>query len=282
MNNPLVSVNGALDFIETGNAVVVDARGGLDALERYKHAHLKGAIFVDLENELSTKRPDAAQGGRHPLPEPQKFGRLLTELGITPSTRVLVYDDKSGANAAARFWWMMRAAGHRNIFVLDGSWETIIEAGIPLSDKIVARSKAATDYPIDQWQLPIVTMADIVQAASDPNALIIDVRENYRYRAESEPFDLVAGHIPGAVNVPYIGNLNDAGEFLPSGELATKYRAVMKSMKAENVLVHCGSGVTACHTLLAMEQAGITGAKLYVGSWSEWSRNQMPIATGEQ
>lgn len=282
MNSPLVSVIGAHDFIEATNTVVIDARGGPDAFERYKHAHLPGALFVDLENELSAKMPDAAQGGRHPLPEPQKFARLLTELGITPSTRVLVYDDKSGANAAARFWWMMKAAGHTSIFVLDGSWETISKASIPLSDKIPARKPVVTNYPLEQWQLPTVTMDDIVKATSNLNSLIIDVRESYRYRGESEPIDLVAGHIPGAVNVPYVGNLNDAGEFLPPVELATKYQSVIKSKDLENVMVHCGSGVTACHTLLAMEHAGITGAKLYVGSWSEWSRNNMPIATGEQ
>ena len=200
----------------------------------------------------------------------------MVRLGITPSTRVFVYDDKAGANAAARFWWMLRAVGHARVQVIDGGLDAIMRSGLPVTDT-VTEARPAPAYPASQWMLPTVTLAEVASDAKDPDKIVIDVRESYRYRGEREPIDLVAGHIPGAINVPYLKNLDDDGYFLPAEQLAELYGRVMGERTPDKLTIHCGSGVTACHTLLALEQAGLSGARLYVGSWSEWSRNDRPI-----
>ena len=263
------------------DVVFVDARGGVDAYARYLSGHLAGALFFDLESELSAKGADAKQGGRHPLPDPHAFGRLLGRKGITPSTYIIAYDDKSGANAAARFWWMMRAVGHRNIQVIDGGLAAIYEAGLPLSRERSPEGKATSPYPVTDWKLPMADLTSVDAARSANDALVIDVREHYRYVGESEPIDLVAGHIPGAINVPYTSNLQANGKFRSPEVLAAQYKEAMGRREIKNVIVHCGSGVTACHTLLAIEVAGLPAPSLYVGSWSEWSRNEKPISRAE-
>jgi len=278
---PLISVSEALADIGEKNIVIVDARGGADAQTRYASGHIEGAYFADLETELSNKKQNAADGGRHPLPDLKSFGAFLGKLGITPSSEVIVYDDKGGANAAARFWWMMKAIGHQGIYVIDGGLQAMIIAGaVPVTT--VPAFKNEKPYPTTAWQSDIATMEEVAKAASDPSYLVIDVRENYRFRGESEPIDLVAGHIPGAVNIPYTTNLDADGSFLSADALATKYKDAIGNRKPEKVIVHCGSGVTACHTLLALEEAEIEGAQLYIGSWSEWSRNNKPMATGDK
>jgi thiosulfate/3-mercaptopyruvate sulfurtransferase len=260
---------------EKGN-VIVDTRSGPDAFERYRINHVKGALHADLDKDLSKKTADAAAGGRHPLPDIKDFGAFLGKLGITPSAHVIIYDDKAGANAAARFWWMLRSVGHKNVHVVDGGLDAIVRAELPMSAEI-AKPVTTTPYPVTEWKLPTVTINEVKDAAKDENALVIDVREAYRYRGEREPIDLVAGHIPGAINIPYLDNLTENGSFRAPEDLASLYEKAIGTRKPENVIVHCGSGVTACHTLLALEQAGISGANLYVGSWSEWSRNDLPV-----
>jgi thiosulfate/3-mercaptopyruvate sulfurtransferase len=278
--SPLAGASDLSEWLGKENLVLIDARTGADAKEKYSAGHLKGALFVDLETELSHKSSNAANGGRHPLPAVKDFAALLGRLGIDPSTQVIVYDDKHGANAAARFWWMMKAVGHEAVQVLDGSLKAATDAGLLLTTE-VSTIKSKPAYPAEQWLMPTVTADEVAAAVSKTRTMVIDVREGYRYRGESEPIDTVAGHIPGAVNIPYIENLDAGGQFLPASELAKKYQAAMGERKAEDVIVHCGSGVTACHTLLAMEQAGIRGAQLYVGSWSEWSRSGRTVATGD-
>lgn len=263
-----------------GNIVIIDARTGPDAREKYNIEHLEGAQYVDLEKELSQKTADPSNGGRHPLPSIKNFTELLGRLGIEKLTQVVVYDDKSGANAAARFWWMLKSLGHEHIQVLDGGLKAAIEAGLPLTN-IIPNANARPAYPADKWLLPTIKADTVADATNDPDYLVIDVREAYRYRGESEPIDLVAGHIPGAVNIPYAGNLDPDGYFLSSDELANKYKEAIGKRNPEQVIVHCGSGVTACHTLLAMEEAGIEVPKLYVGSWSEWSRSNRPVAVNK-
>ncbi|MCU0399247.1 MAG: sulfurtransferase [Cyclobacteriaceae bacterium] len=282
MNACIVSAGDVVKMIHHENTVLVDARGGADAYERYKKAHIEGALFVNLETELSEKSANAAEGGRHPLPSVEMFGNLLKDLGITSASRVIVYDDKQGANAAARFWWMLKSVGHKDVMVLDGGLTAAIRDGLPITEKPTVRKPAHEDYPVKNWLSQVVTMDEVAKASQNPEQVVIDVREGYRYRGEGEPFDLIAGHIPGAVNIPYVDNLDPEGNFHSAGHLRQFYLQRITNHKPENVIVHCGSGVTACHTLLALEQAGITGAKLYVGSWSEWSRNEKPIATGDQ
>jgi thiosulfate/3-mercaptopyruvate sulfurtransferase len=278
--SPLISSVELSKLMAAGNIVLIDARTGPDAREKYNAEHLEDAQYVDLEKDLSKKSADPSNGGRHPLPPVKDFSELLGRLGIERTTQVVVYDDKAGANAAARFWWMLKATGHENIQVLDGGLKGAIEAGLPLTN-IIPNGNARPPYPADKWILPLVNADMVAQAATDPDYLVIDVREAYRYRGESEPIDLVAGHIPGAVNIPYTGNLDPDGYFLSADELANKYKEATGNRNPEQVIVHCGSGVTACHTLLAMEQAGIEAPNLYIGSWSEWSRTDRPVAAGE-
>jgi thiosulfate/3-mercaptopyruvate sulfurtransferase len=263
---------------ESNYIVVVDARGGANALERFRASHLKNAVFANLESDLSQKSQDPATGGRHPLPSPAQFSAFLTSIGIDKGTTVVAYDDKNGANAAARFWWMLKSAGHQKVYLISGGLQSLANAGFEMESGEHHISLEG-NYDFDEWKLSNVTLEEVAEAASRKNYVVIDVRENFRYRGESEPIDLVAGHIPGAINIPYTTNLDENGLFLSTEELSRKYREVLKDYNTENVYVHCGSGVTACHTLLALSEAGLGGASLYVGSWSEWSRNERPVAT---
>ncbi|ALI97998.1 sulfurtransferase [Rufibacter tibetensis] len=281
MAHPILDPQDLLSLTREKEIVLIDARQGPQAFEQYQKEHLEGALHADLEKDLAKVPQDAAKGGRHPLPTLQEFGAYLGSLGITPSTHVVIYDDKNGTNAASRFWWMLKAVGHEEVQVLDGGLQAALQAGFPASDTLPT-PRTAPSYPVTTWQRPMADLEEVAKVAQDKNHLVIDVRDAYRYLGESEPIDPVAGHIPGATNIPLTGNLRPDGRFLSSQELQEKYGAALKEVNPENVIVHCGSGVTACHTLLALESAGIKGAKLYVGSWSEWCRNDQPIGVGEE
>lgn len=276
---PIITPSDLLTLSATQNFILIDARSGATAKENYDNQHLAGALWVDLETALSEKRGNAAQGGRHPLPAVQNFAEILGNLGITPETNVVVYDDKNGANAAARFWWMLRAVGHEKVQVLDGGYQAAIASGFPTNTGR-EEPKPTTAYPATNWKLPTSNIEEVAQAAQAEDAVVIDVREAGRYKGEFEPIDLVAGHIPGAINIPFTENLNANGSFLTPEQLNAKYIETLSNVDSDKVIVHCGSGVTACHTLLAIAQAGMDIPKLYVGSWSEWSRNERPIAKG--
>jgi thiosulfate/3-mercaptopyruvate sulfurtransferase len=280
--SPLISAATLRDRLAAASPdlVLLDARSGPEAQSRYDDAHLPGARWIDLDHDLAGKADHPAHGGRHPLPPIGDFTATLGRLGIGPHSQVVVYDDKGGANAAARCWWMLRAVGHQQVQVLDGGWQAAVDAGIEPTD---AQTPGAgrSPYPGDRWQGRTASLEDVQRASRDGSAPILDVREAFRYRGESEPIDLAAGHIPGAVNVPLAQNLDDTGRFRPATELARHYRDALGARDATEVIVHCGSGVTACHTLLAMEHAGLPAARLYVGSWSEWSRNALPVARGD-
>lgn len=277
----IISIISPSQALKLTHVVIIDARaGGPDAHERFLKGHWENALYVDLDKDLSKKSENPAFGGRHPLPDLKEFAKLLGKLGISPSTHVLVYDDKGGGNAAARFWWMMKSIGHEKIQVVDGGLNGLLNVGATITHE-VTMPKEVSSYPVQDWKLPQVDI-DIVEKTSQglTNFKIMDVRENFRYRGEREPIDLVAGHIPGAINVPFMDNLNTDGSFKSPAELEEKYNNIVGD-HPENIIVHCGSGVTACHALLAMDYAGINGSKLYVGSWSEWSRREKPIATSE-
>jgi thiosulfate/3-mercaptopyruvate sulfurtransferase len=254
------------------NPELVDARSGADAKEKYLADHLQGAVWVDLETDLAEKSADPANGGRHPLPTPQRFNLLLAQLGISPQSHVVVYDDKNGANAAARFWWMAKAVGQERVQVLDGGMAAALAVGYP-TNQGNEQPNYAERPAVERWLLPIANIDEVETAAKDPAQLVIDVREKDRYDGIREPLDLVAGHIPGAVNIPFFENLSEDGRFLSPEALREKYSEVL----AENTIIHCGSGVTACHTLLAIAEAGLDLPRLYVGSWSEWSRSGKEI-----
>jgi thiosulfate/3-mercaptopyruvate sulfurtransferase len=276
---PLIEAE-ELKTLNEGTYTLIDARGFGNSRERYEQGHLPDALYVDLD-ELAAHPQNAANGGRHPLPDVKEFADLLGRLGITPQTHVVVYDDKAAANPAARLWWMLKAIGHKKVQVLSGGLQAAVDAGIILSTDIPAQPQPAK-YPIPTAFAGTANIDEVQIATQDPDRLVIDVRESPRYLGQTEPIDLIAGHIPGSINVPYVTNLDAGNRYLSAGELKTNYQEVFGDIKPEQVIVHCGSGVTACHTLLALEQAGLSGAKLYVGSWSEWSRRDLPIATSEK
>jgi thiosulfate/3-mercaptopyruvate sulfurtransferase len=273
--SPIIHPN---KLVQLKKFILIDVRTGANAQAIYEKAHLKGALWVDLEQQLATKTDNAAHGGRHPLPSIEKFSEVLTQLGITPESWVIVYDDKNGSNAAARFWWMLKAVGHSKVQVIDGGMDAAIKAGFSISDKNEI-PQMQTPYKADEWVLPMKDLAAVEHATHDDNFLIIDVRSKERFDGLVEPIDLIAGHIPNATNIPFTDNLDADGFFLPPSVLKAKYEAAFNKKSSENVIVHCGSGVTACHTLLALDYAGIEIPSLYVGSWGEWSRNDLPMVT---
>lgn len=275
--SPIIKATELLSLHQSEALIIIDASNGKDGKKNYETKHLDGALYVDLNTQLANIQPDVSIGGRHPLPTLEQFSDTLTNLGITPQSHVVVYDNNNGANAAARFWWMLQSAGHNKVQVLDGGFEAAIKAGFPANAATVIPQKTER-YKIDRWLLPLADIHEIDKVAQDDHYLVIDVRDEERFNGEKEPIDLVAGHIPGAINIPYTTNLDKEGFYLSPDELKTKYAEAFNNIKAENIIVHCGSGVTACHTLLAIAYAGIQIPKLYIGSWSEWSRNNRPIA----
>ncbi|KIX19921.1 sulfurtransferase [Flavobacterium sp. 316] len=276
----LITTTKLLTLHQTSSIILIDASNGKNAYDNYLDSHLQGALFVDLNTQLADIKEDVAVGGRHPLPTVEQFSKVLSDLGIIPESHVVVYDDKNGANASARFWWMMKAVGHEKVQVLNGGKSTAEAVGFPLAKGIEKAEKVGL-YPVTNWQLSQVSMDEVEKATTNPDAIIIDVRETARYKGHVEPLDLIAGHIPNAVNVPFSSNLDENGLFLSPSLLKEKYETVFQDIPVENQIVHCGSGVTACHTLLAIASAGLDIPKLYVGSWSEWSRNGKEIVTEE-
>jgi 3-mercaptopyruvate sulfurtransferase SseA len=278
--SPILAPEDVLKIQNSPEIVIIDARAGQNAEENYAKEHLKGARFVDLNRDLATVEADPANGGRHPLPSLQKFSAVLSKLGIAPTNRVIIYDDKNGSNAAARFWWMLRSVGHEKVQVLNGGLQAAIKIGFPVSSQI-ENFDPTEKYPVQEWQLGLASINEVEIARNNDQNIVIDVRDKNRFDGLTEPLDLIAGHIPGAVNVPFSENLNEDGFYHSPQVLKQKYSQMIDSKNSENIIVHCGSGVTACHTLLAMDYAGLPIPKLYVGSWSEWSRNDRPMATKE-
>ncbi|WOK08297.1 sulfurtransferase [Imperialibacter roseus] len=278
--SPIISAKELQAIYQNDNLVIVDASGGPKARENYSTKHLDRALFADTNKDLANVKPNAAEGGRHPLPTADQFSQALGRLGITPGSHVVVYDDMGGANAAARLWWMLRAIGHSKVQVLDGGLLAAEKAGLVTSSKMEIPGKVAP-YPVVEWKLPQADMQEVEKVAKAKDHIVIDVRDAKRYAGLTEPIDLIAGHIPGAINVPFSDNLTGDGLFKSPQALKDKYQAVFGNTPADQVIVHCGSGVTACHLLLAADYAGLDIPKLYVGSWSEWSRNNKEMVTAD-
>ncbi|KQS90108.1 sulfurtransferase [Chryseobacterium sp. Leaf394] len=256
----------------TENLIILDARAGKDAYQNYIENHLKGARFIDLDKDLAEIGEDAAFGGRHPLPDLEKFAETISKLGISKDSDIVIYDDKNGANAAARAWWMLTAFGLDNVRILDGGIHAAEKEGLEFSSGKEDFSKSDL-IEVKNWLHPLSTLEDVENELINNSATVIDVRDSYRYIGESEPIDLVAGHIPKAINIPFSENLDVNGYFLKPEILKEKYSALLKGLP-QKLIVHCGSGVTACHTILALHEAGFDIPNLYVGSWSEWSRRE--------
>lgn len=263
----------------------LDVRSGPEALRSFEREHIAGARWIDLETELSHKA-DPAHGGRHPLPSTRAFVRALEAHGITADRELVLYDDKGGANAAARLWWMLRAIGHTRTRVLDGGFAAAKQRSIameqgPMPALALAPARYALDPRFERAleegtrEHPVASIEQVQRALREGTHAVIDVRDAARYRGESEPIDPIAGRIEGAINVPLTENLQADGRF----KSAESLRAMYAEHARGPLIVHCGSGVTACHTLLALAHAGIEGAALYVGSYSEWCR-RLPVAKG--
>jgi thiosulfate/3-mercaptopyruvate sulfurtransferase len=242
---------------------------------RYRESHVPGAHYLHLDRDLSGAK--TGRNGRHPLPDRAAFRRTIGALGITPRTLVVCYDAQGGVYAA-RLWWMLRWLGHADVAVLDGgvqAWRR--SGGAPTN----APSEAAPagDYPDLPSLAPTIDAAGV--AARPPLSLLLDARSAERFRGEVEPIDAVAGHIPGALQRFHKSNLDDEGAFKDPAQLHAEFSALLGGREPKDVIHSCGSGVTACHNLLAMTHAGFAGSVLYPGSWSEWSADpERPIARG--
>jgi thiosulfate/3-mercaptopyruvate sulfurtransferase len=250
------------------DAVILDCRTDARA---YAAGHLPGAVHARLERDLAGPAPDPAIGGRHPLPLVRDFTATLGRWGITPRKTVVAYDDQNGANAASRLWWLLKALGHPDVRVVDGGLAALRDAGFTLTTEVPS-PEPEPPFPVLAWVRDTADIDEVERARTAADRRVIDVRAAFRFRGEGEPIDPIAGHIPGARNAPYADNLRPDGSFKSADELRALFTAALDGIPPERTIVHCGSGVTACHTLLAMERAGMRGAKLYVGSWSEWCR----------
>lgn len=276
--SPIISPS-ELKNIPAENLVILDARTGKEVKQSYLERHIKGAGFIDLDKDLAEIGQDAAFGGRHPLPSVEKFAETLSNLGIAENSHIIVYDDKNASNAAARAWWMLRSFGLEKVQVLDGGMQAAEKNGLAFSSGEEIFDKASL-IKKEQWLLPVSSLEIVENELKSYSSTVIDVRDAYRYKGESEPIDLVAGHIPGAINIPFSENLDENGNFLSPEVLKEKYRNLLEG-KPEHMIIHCGSGVTACHTILALDYAGFPMPDLYVGSWSEWSRREGKEITKE-
>ena len=267
----LITVSDLEAIMDTGNLRIVDCRFSLldpDAERaQYNAGHLPGAVYADLDRDLAG--PIGPSTGRHPLPDGATFERTLRRLGIDNESQVVAYDD-AGGGLAARLWWMLRWMGHERVAVLDGGITAWQAAGLPIeTDTVVSKSGTFTGT---SGSLPVVTAAEVLAAIdSGEGMLLVDARDAARYRGEHEPIDPVAGHVPGAINLPFSNGLRPDGTWKSADELYASWQAVLYGAPDElQLAVMCGSGVTACHLALGAKIAGIREPALYAGSWSEW------------
>jgi thiosulfate/3-mercaptopyruvate sulfurtransferase len=277
---PLISAAGLAELTGTPGLLVVDCRFELSNPHAggaaYAAGHIPGAVFAAMEHDLSAPRQPGT--GRHPLPAPADFSAVLGRWGFTDASRVIAYDQGNGASAA-RLWWMLRARGHRNARVLDGGWAAWLAAGGAVETtvpKATASVVPARDFG------GVLRSGEVAAQVARGDILLVDARAADRFAGRNETIDPVAGHVPGAINLPFTGNLDARQHWLSAEELRLRWEPHLRQAGGRPVVAMCGSGITACHNLLALELAGHTDARLYAGSWSEWiTERARPIATGE-
>ena len=277
MPHPLVSCEQLAAHLDDPDWRIVDCRHQLSDVGHgprvYAEGHLPGACFMHLDRDLSGSM--TGRNGRHPLPDPRVLAERLGALGISRSTQVVVYDDTEGM-VAGRLWWMLRWLGHDNVAVLDGGFNRWVKEGRPLTQDVPTIAPAVFKVEQRDW----VVDADAVLANIASNEfVVVDARGPDRFRGENETIDPVGGHIPGARNRFFRDNLDADGLFRPAAELRREFLDLLAGTSPDKTVMQCGSGVSACHNLIAMELAGLTGARLYAGSWSEWcSDPARPVA----
>jgi len=230
----------------------------------YEAGHVPGAVYVDLDTDLAAQ--PGSQSGRHPLPHPREFAATLGRLGITVADEVVVYDDMQNT-IAARMWWMLRSIGHDRVRIVDGGYQRWLEEGRPIQ---------TGDFERDDTVYPTIEFTGVAFQDDLVGRPHVDGRSGDRYRGDHEPIDPKAGHIPGAINLSTAGNTDASGRFLTAETLAQRFEGI-----GDDPIVSCGSGVTACHNALAMVIAGRQMPDLYVGSFSEWSRLDLPVSIGD-
>ena len=277
MTSPLISTSELAALSGDPNLVIVDTRHDLMnpsiGRDAYATGHIPGAIYLSIDDDLSGAK--TGKNGRHPLPTPEAFAVTLGAKGISNASKVVVYDQGS-AMFVGRLWWMLRWLGHDSVYVLDGGIAKWVKEG--RATDTVANSRPATLFTASTRDEMRVTAAQTQAALATPQRRILDARAPERYRGEVEPVDPVAGHIPGAFNRPFPSNLRD-GVFKPADELRAEFEALLAGRQPEELIHQCGSGVSALANMIAMEHAGLSGSKLYAGSWSEWcSDATRPIA----
>ncbi|HLZ99832.1 MAG TPA: sulfurtransferase [Steroidobacteraceae bacterium] len=277
-----------------GPAVLLDCRFDLSdpraGRRAYAAGHIPGARYADLNLDLSS--PPTSASGRHPLPSPEALAAFFAAAGIGDETQVIAYDDANGSYAA-RAWWLLKWLGHIPVAVLDGGFKAWVAAGgaaagAPAAGAPVEAGEppprapgAAPRFTVRLRPQTVLTTADVLRGLADPRRLLVDARAAERFAGTVEPVDPVPGHVPGAVNHPFAANLRPDGRFLPEAELRRRWLAVLGGRESKDAVLMCGSGVTACHNILAMTVAGLPDGKLYAGSWSEWIRDpERPVARG--
>ena len=280
MSSTLVSTTELAGRLGDPDLVVVDVRHDLALPDdwgaaRYRESHIPGARFAHMDRDLAARK--TGRNGRHPLPSPDEAAALFSRLGIEPGKRVVVYD-QSGGMFAARLWWMLRWLGHDAVALLDGGFDKWVRESHPVTADIPA---PATATFVPHAIFSPLGVDDVTRALGKSTQVLVDARAPERYRGEAEPLDPVAGHIPGARNRPYATNLNADGTFKPADALRREFAGLLGDTPLDQVVHYCGSGVTSCHNLLAMEIAGLPGTRLFPGSWSEWVADPLrPVATG--
>jgi thiosulfate/3-mercaptopyruvate sulfurtransferase len=278
----LVSPQDLAELQQRGEVLVVDCRFDLADPRRgerdYREAHVPGAVHADLDRDLSDLSKSGL--GRHPLPDDEAFSETLSRWGWRPGLAVVAYDDANGALAAARLWWLLRLAGCPAVAVLDGGLAAWREAGLPLQSGEVHRERSAVRVALRRDD--IVGYGELERRLAQGSVRLIDARAAPRYRGDIEPLDAVAGHVPGAMNRPFSDNLDAAGRFKPAAQLHREFAQLLGGRAPSEVVHMCGSGVTACHNLLAMEQAGLHGSRVFAPSWSGWIDDRSrPVAHGD-
>ncbi|MEC0229094.1 sulfurtransferase [Paenibacillus alba] len=274
----IVSQAWLLGQLGEANIVIADCRFALgqpdSGRQLYEKEHIAGAVYVDLEKDLSGAK--MAHGGRHPLPDLGAFSILVGNLGIDGTKTVVAYDDQGGA-MASRLWWMLKFLGHSEVYVLDQGYTAWKTAGYPVTDEEPAVFQRTFSPKVQRSML--ASMDEVKDKLGRPGTVLVDSREERRYLGLEEPIDAVAGHIPGARNYFWKGVLGENGAWLPAAEQEQHFAALRD---AEDIIVYCGSGVTACPNVLGLSEAGFDNVKLYSGSWSDWiSYKDNPIATGK-